>query len=249
MIIDFHTHLGRGERLSDTYQVDQTAEDLLAGMEEAGVDASCVMGVAAEDYAANNREIYEAAQANPGKIIGFARANLHDEPKALGEIRRCLEEYGFRGVKIHATMGDGFPTRALMELLSEYECPLLLHTQPKDEVIDAQAQLAQAYPKVPVVMGHMGAYGASWPGFAKLCAVEAKQLPNLYLDTAFVFMHRWIKRAAEICGAEKILFASDGPVVHPAVVRKAVEVAGFTEPELALILGGNAARLLKLDES
>ena len=249
MIIDFHTHLGRGERLSDTYQIDQTAADLLAEMGEAGVDTSCVMGVAVEDYAANNREIYEAAQAHPGRIIGFARANLHDEPKALAEIRRCLDEYGFRGVKIHPTMGDGFPTRALMELLSEYGCSLLLHTHAKDEVIDAYAQLARAYPQVPVVMGHMGAYGAFWPGFAKLCAVEARQLPNLYLDTAFVFMHRWIKLAAEICGAEKILFASDAPVVHPAVSRKAIEVAGFTDAELALILGGNAARLLKLDES
>jgi predicted TIM-barrel fold metal-dependent hydrolase len=247
MIIDAHTHAGRGERLSDTYQVDVTFDSLLQTMAEAGVEASCVMGVAAEDYAANNREIYEVAQAHPGKIIGFARANLHDEPKALAEIRRGLDDYGFRGVKIHVGLGDGFPTRKLMELLSEYGCPLLLHTPQDLGAIDAYAHLARSYPKVPVVMGHMGVFGASWPGFAKLCAVEAKQIPNLYLDTAFVFRPSWIKMAAEICGPEKVLFASDAPVVHPAVVRKAVEVAGFSEGELGLILGGNAARLLKLD--
>ena len=249
MVIDTHTHLGRGERLSDTYQVDQTAEMLLGQMAAAGVDTSCVMGVAAEDYAENNREIHEVARAHPGKIIGYARANLHDEPRALAEIRRGFDEYGFRGVKIHPTMGDGFPTRGLMELLSEYGWPLLLHTPPDTEVIDAQVHLARAYPEVPVILGHMGAFTAFWPGHAKLCAVEAKQLPNLYLDTAFVFMGQWVKMAVEICGPEKVLFASDAPAAHPAVIRRMIEVAGLSDSEQALILGGNARRLLKLDES
>jgi hypothetical protein len=249
MIIDIHTHMGRGERLSDTYQVDVSVDSLLQTMAEAGVEASCVMGVAAEDYAANNLEIRAAAVAHPGKIIGFARANLHDEPKALAEIRRCLDEYGFRGVKIHATMGDGFPTRRLMDLLSEYGRPLLLHTPPNAEVIDAQVHLARAYPRVPVILGHMGSIGAFWPGYAKLCAVEAKQLPNLYLDTAFVFMHRWVKMVVDICGAEKVLFGSDGPIAHPAIIRRMIEVCGLSRPEQALLLGGNAARLLNLDES
>jgi predicted TIM-barrel fold metal-dependent hydrolase len=222
---------------------------LLGQMEAGGVEATCVMGVAAEDYAENNREIHEAALAHPGKIIGFARANLHDEKKALAEVRRCFEEYGFRGMKLHATMGDGFATRKLMEFLGEYGWPLLLHTPPDTEVIDAQAHLARAYPKTPVILGHMGAFTAFWPGHAKLCAVEAKQVPNLYLDTAFVFMHQWVKMVVEICGPEKVLFASDAPAAHPAVIRRMIEVAGLSDSEQALILGGNARRLLRLDES
>src|SRR5574340_220886 len=249
MVIDAHTHIGRGERLADTYQIDVSVDDLLAGMAEAGVDQSCVMGVAYEDYTLSNREVYDAARAHPGKLIGFARANLNHGKEALALLRRCFEEYGFRGCKLHPTMGDGFPTRELMELLSEYGWPLLLHSQPKADVIDAHAQLARAYPKVPVILGHMAAYGADWPGYTKLCAVEAKQLPNLYLDTAFVFLHRWVKMAADICGPEKLLFATDAPVVHPAVIRKVIEVAGFTASEQALILGGNARRLLRLHES
>jgi len=247
MIVDTHTHMGRGERLSDTYQIDQSVDDLIRGMEEAGVDVSCVMGVAYDDYEFSNREIHEAVQAHPGRLIGFARANLHRE-NGLDQIQRCFDEYGFRGVKIHATMGDGFPTRGLMELLSQYRWPLLLHTPPNAEAIDAQVHLARAYPEAPVILGHMGAYNASWPGYTKLCALEAKRLPNLFLDTAFVTMHHWVRMAVDVCGPEKLLFGSDAPVMHAAVIRRTIEVAGFTDAESSLILGGNARRLLRLDE-
>jgi predicted TIM-barrel fold metal-dependent hydrolase len=169
------------------------------------------MAVYYEDYAPGNEEVRAAVAAHPDKLIGYVRANLHDEPKALGQVRTCFDEYGFRGLKIHPWQGDGFPTRGLMDLLGEYGRPLLLHTKPDLEAIDAIAHLARSHPKVPVIAGHMGGFSAFWPGFVKLCAVEAKQIDNLYLDTAFVFLHHWIRLAVDICGPEKVLFASDGP--------------------------------------
>jgi predicted TIM-barrel fold metal-dependent hydrolase len=231
MIIDTHVHIGRGEKLSDTYQVDQSIEVLLAEMVEAGVDKSCVMALAYDDYEAGNEEIRQAAAAHPDKLIGYARTNLHDEDRALGQVRRCFEEHGFRGVKIHPWQGDGFPTRRLMEMLSEYGRPLLLHTRPDAETIDAIAHLARSYPKVPVICGHMGGFATFHPGFVKLCAVEAKQIPNLYLDTAFVLLHQWIALAVEICGPEKVVFGSDGPILHPAIVLKQIELCHFSDSE------------------
>ena len=52
--------------------------------------------------------------------------------------------------------------------------------------------------------------------------------------------------AVEICGPEKVLFASDGPVAHPAIALKQIELCHFGAPELALILGENAKKLLRL---
>jgi predicted TIM-barrel fold metal-dependent hydrolase len=246
VIIDTHAHVGKGERLDDTYQVDLSVETLLAAMDEAGVDKACIMPVAYADYEYGNQEIRGAVAAHPERLIGFARANLHEEDKALAQIRRCFETYGFRGVKIHAGLGDGFPTRRLMEMLSDHGLPLLLHTKADAETIDAFAHLARSYPKVPVICGHMGGFGVFAPGFVKLCAVEAKQISNLYLDTAFVLLHHWIALAVEICGPEKVLFASDGPAMHPAITLKQIELCHFSESERALILGGNARRLLGL---
>jgi predicted TIM-barrel fold metal-dependent hydrolase len=246
MIIDTHVHLGRGERLADTYQLDCTLEAVLGAMAEAGVDKTCVMPVAYADYGLGLEEIRDAVAAHPDQLIGYARVNLNQHGRALAQLRRCFDEYGFRGVKIHPQLGDGFPTRRFMELLSGYGRPLLMHTSAELAGIEGIAHLARAYPEVPVIMGHMGGFMVSLPGFVKLCALEAKQIPNLYLDTGFVYLHHWIGLAVEICGPEKVLFASDGPVLHPAIALRQIELCHFSEAERALILGDNAKRLLGL---
>jgi hypothetical protein len=246
MIIDTHVHIGRGEKLEDTYQIDQSPATVLEQMAECGIDKSCLMAVYYEDYAPGNEEVRAAVAAHPDKLIGYVRANLHDEPKALAQVRTCFDEYDFRGIKIHPWQGDGFPTRGLMDLLGEYGRPLLLHTKPDLEAIDAIAHLARTHPRVPVIAGHMGGFSAFWPGFVKLCALEAKQIDNLYLDTAFVFLHHWIRLAVDICGPEKVLLASDGPLAHPGIAMKQIELCRFTDSENAAILGGNAAKLLGL---
>lgn len=249
MVIDAHTHIGRGERLADTYQVDQSVDLLVSAMAEAGVDKSCVMTVAYADYEEGNKEVHEAVRAHPDRLIGFARANLGDRARAEAQIRRCFEEYGFRGLKIHHGLGDGFPTRWLMALLQEYRWPLLLHTPANPETIDAMAHLARTYPGVPVILGHMGGLGTFWPVYVKACALEAKQIANLHLDTAFQYMYQWVRLAADIAGPEKLLFGSDGPIFHPALSLKVIDLCRFPDSQRALILGGNAQRLLRLDES
>jgi len=246
MVIDVHTHIGVGERLNDTYQIDQSPGVLVSEMDEAGVDKSCIMPVAYADYEDAIQEIREAVVAHPGRLIGFARVNLNQEDRALAQLRRAFEEYGFRGVKIHTGLGDGFPTRRFMEFLGGYGWPLLLHTRGDSDYIGAVCHLARSYPAVPVILGHMGGFGVFSPGFVKLCAVEAKQISNLYLDTAFVLFHQWVGLAVEICGAEKVLFGSDGPTLHPALPLKQIELCHFSDSQRSLILGENARRLLRL---
>jgi predicted TIM-barrel fold metal-dependent hydrolase len=246
MIIDSHTHVGRGEDFSDTYQVEQSLDLLLQQMAECGIDRSCVMPVTYRDYEGGHREVREAVVAHPDKFTGYARANLNDEGKSLAQVRRCFEEWDFRGVKVHPWQGDGFPTRGLMELLAEYERPLLVHTQADVQSIDGFVTLARAYPRVPVILGHMGGFGTFWPGYVKLCAVEAKQIDNLCLDTARVFDHTWIRMAVDICGPEKVLFGTDACAAHPAITLKQIELCAFSDSERELITGGNAERLLKL---
>ncbi len=247
MVIDIHVHIGRGEKLTDTYQVDCSLEKILANMAESGVDKTCINPVTYGDYEVPLRdEVLAAVTAYPDRLIGFARVNLNDEQRAFQQLRRSFEEYEFRGLKIHHGLGDGFPTRRLMEFLSDYGYPLIMHTTPSIEVIDSIAYLAQTYPKVPVICGHMGAYGVTLPGFVKLCATEARRIPNLYLDTAFVFLYQWIGMAVEICGPEKVLFGTDSPSTHPALPLKQIELCHFSDSERALILGKNAKRLLKL---
>ncbi len=244
MIIDTHAHIGRGERLNDTYQVDQSVDLVLEQMAKAGVHKTCIMPVAYQDYEFAIEEIREAVAAHPDKLIGYARVNLNDEERAFAQLRRAFEEYDFRGLKIHTGLGDGFPTRRLMEMLSEYQRPLLVHTNADVAYIDGVCHMARTYPKVPVILGHGGGFATYYPGFMKLCALEAKNIPNLYLDTAFVLLHQWIAMAVEICGPEKVLYGTDAPGMHPAIPLKQIELCHFSESEQALILGENARKLL-----
>jgi predicted TIM-barrel fold metal-dependent hydrolase len=244
MIIDTHFHIGRGEMLHDSYQVDCTLDRVLSAIDESGVDRVCIMPVSYADYAHALEEVREAVAAHPGKLIGFARVNLKAEG-AIAQLRRGFEEYGFRGAKLHSSF-DGFPTREFMEVMTEFERPLLLHAPGDIQVADAITTLARAYPSVPVICGHMGGLGLYFPTFVKYYAAEAKHIPNLYLDTGLVMLHHWIRMAVDICGPEKVLFGSDGPAGNPAVHLKMIEMCHFSESENAMILGENARRLLRL---
>ncbi len=197
LVIDTHVHLGRGEQLWDTYQVDCDADTVLSTMKEAGVDKTCIMPVAYRDYENAIEEVRAAAAAHPQELVPFARVNLQDEDRALRQLRRCFDEYRFKGAKIHPNV-DGFPTRSIMDLLSDHEVPLLLHAPADPGIADAIAHLARAYPKVPVICGHMGGFGASFPPFVKYYALEARRIANLYLDTAFVLLHQWIAEAEDL---------------------------------------------------
>jgi hypothetical protein len=50
-----------------------------------------------------------------------------------------------------------------------------------------------------------------------------------------------VKRA----GARKVLFGSDGPWLHPGVELHKIKLLGLPPEKEALILGGNALRVLK----
>jgi predicted TIM-barrel fold metal-dependent hydrolase len=82
MIIDTHVHIGRGERLSDTYQVDCSAEAIIAAMDEAGVEMSCIMPVFYANYEQGIQEVREAVAAHPNRFLGYARVNLQHERRA-----------------------------------------------------------------------------------------------------------------------------------------------------------------------
>jgi predicted TIM-barrel fold metal-dependent hydrolase len=75
-------------------------------------------------------------------------------------------------------------------------------------------------------------------------------LSNLYYDTAattYLYDFRVFRAAITACGANKILFASDYPLLkQDRLVRRIQEEAGLSGKELDLILGGNAGRLFKI---
>lgn len=105
MIIDADTHISlTGE---DANAI--TFDELVRRMDRAGVDKALtwLRPPYMREIAASNAYVYRATQQYPDRILGFGWADPHlglDEAKAA--VKRCVEEYGFYGVKLNGAQNS-----------------------------------------------------------------------------------------------------------------------------------------------
>lgn len=93
MIVDTHSHIGRGRALSKPYDIDITPETVIRMADNTGIDKTIVFPVTYWDYSEGNKEVATAVGKYPDKLIGFCRANCSNwyEPHRTMELRN-LEE-------------------------------------------------------------------------------------------------------------------------------------------------------------
>jgi predicted TIM-barrel fold metal-dependent hydrolase len=280
MIIDSHTHIfpkevrkdrasfcQRDEGFSSIYRDPKAKvigfEELIASMDEAGVDSSIVCGFSwkgADLCHLHNQYLLEAASRYPGRLIAFLSLPFSDPDGAMKELESGIKEGG-RGVGEIAfyhramTSHDLDLAGPLLAMMEGRKMPLLLHTNEtighlypgKGETpLERYYELALAYPGLPVLLAH-------WGGgllFYELMPEVAKALTNVYYDTAaspFLYSKRIYSVGSEIVGAERILFGSDFPLISPRRYFHELEESGLNRKDQEKILGLNIARLLGLD--
>ena len=109
--IDMHAHLpGHAMGLSP-----RSTADVLAMMDMAGIDQQVVMtidGLFHDPVAGNDALAAQTAEAG-GRLIPFCTVDPYDEG-AVAEVRRCVEDLGFRGVKLHPWWQGFSPLNPLM---------------------------------------------------------------------------------------------------------------------------------------
>jgi uncharacterized protein len=245
MIIDFHTHVDEAEAFG---WIDPP-EKLVPLLDDAGIDkAACMTYV---DLPGSNPDaleyVAEAVSRFPDRLIGFARLNPSYRRAAGKALGRAVSELGFRGVKLHPTTTLAHPadepTVALLRQAAELGVPVLFHcgddpyTTPQ-----AIAAGAQRAPDTAVVLGHMGGYFHVDDAIAM-----AERHHNLYLETSAMPYPGKIAEAVARVGAERVVFGSDGPGCNPALEVSKIRMLGLGRDAEALLLGGNAARLLRLE--
>jgi len=94
-----------------------------------------------------------------------------------------------------------------------------------------------------VVCAH---WGGGLPFYALMPEV-ATALSNTFFDTAatpFLYRPQVFESVAAMVGADKVLFGSDYPLLSPKRVMEQIESSGLPWESKAMILGGNAQRLL-----
>jgi predicted TIM-barrel fold metal-dependent hydrolase len=242
VIVDAHAHV---DEIAALGWIDPP-EALIALMDEAGIDRAVVMtytelpGInpAALEYLAAQVARY------PTRLIGFVRLHPWYEREARELLDRAIIVHGMKGLKLHPVGNLSHPgseaTLGLIRHAAGYGAPVLFHCG--DEALTTPLQIAQAAVKVPeasIILGHMGGY------FHVEEAIEtAARVPNLLLETSAMPYPALIRRAIDVVGAERVLFATDGPGCSPRLEVRKVELAGLSAAERELVYHGNIERLL-----
>ena len=245
MIVDFHTHVDEAK----LYGWIDPPEKLVPLLDEAGIaKAVCMTYV---DYPGSNPDAVEylagAVDQFRERMIGFVRLIPNHHRQAEDALRRAVDDYGFGGLKLHPTTTlahpAGDPTVALLRRCGDLGVPVLFHCG-DDPYTTPQAIAAAAVqaPDTTVVMGHMGGYFHVDEAIA-----AAERVENLVLETSAMPYPSKIADAVARIGAERVVFGSDGPGCNPALEVDKIRLAGLSPDAEALVRGGNAARLLRLE--
>jgi uncharacterized protein len=256
--LDFHTHFHEGQG---------NIGELLRAMDESRVEMAAICAVVRPegDVKAANRLIAQVVNAHPDRLVGLACV-VPTKPGAAALLKSMVEDYSFRGLKLHPSIQAFYPTdpviEPVIEMATELDIPILIHTTSMpipntrsrfDDPMEID-DLALRFPDVKIVMAHGDPLGPAW-------AIAGKH-KNVYMDTTTTFARicRLIPGIGEdtleqmamvsgVHGSHKVIFGTDANPLKPE------RIAYNLEPLMALqipdeaksrILGGNARKLLKL---
>lgn len=205
-IFDSHAHIG------NYYDIDASfsADELAVHMSQYNIKRAAISAVT-KDILNDNNLVAEAIRKFPERIIGLAHIDPSTGISALKEIDRCLE-MGFKGLKLHPVYDAYviFDSRLLFPVLekaAKNRLPILIHTgtPPMSTPIHI-GYLAQHFPEVNFICGHMGLGDSSYE------APEAGEMAeNIYMDTSCAAAAGLIERAIKRLGTGKFVWGTDVP--------------------------------------
>ena len=239
MIIDCHVHMNSTLAIKDDYH----PEAILREMDRYHIDQAIVFPRFAD--APDNKGLSEIVKQHSDRLIGFAWINPHLGRLALEELDRAVDDWGMKGVKLHPLLHAYFPQnpdlRRLFDHIAQRNVPVTIHSGHAPFSLPSQiAWLARDYPNVRIIMDHMGMQ----MGYVDEAIEYARMYPNLYLGTTAMPFHKKIAQAVSVIGSSRVMYGSDAPVIHPLVEMERVKVAGLSEQDEAMVLGGTVEKLL-----
>ena len=277
-IVDAHTHLfppevivGRERYLaSDSWfselfghpkAIMVGPDELLASMDEAGIDRSVVCGWPWRDpglCGEHNAYLAEVAANSAGRIAWLGIV-APASPEAAAEAQACFER-GAVGLGEFNADAQWFawdePGR-LDEVVNACETadrPLLLHCS--EPVGHSYPGKGRATPDrlLPFLARHsnLSVVAAHWGGglpFYELMPEVAALTRNVVYDSAAsTYLYRFdvFPTVLSLVGTERVLFASDYPVLTQRRFLQRVRNAGIPPSALGEVLGGNAERVFRL---
>lgn len=254
MVIDFHIHI-------QPRSTDDDVLRFLGNLSDQGIDMAVMhpLGRGKADLNESANNIFRLAEKHPDRLIPFGSVFPQDK-EAAKDFRSQIQEGGAKGLKLHPLLQQFNPAETymtpLVEVAIEFDVPILVHTgggfMSDGRLTDADAvridELAQRHPEAKLVIAHGNPFGPD--------PYIAARHKNVYLDTTITFAK--FARLIPTLGAElldwmntdeKLLYGSDAFPDHLAYLAyniDPVRAMSVSEETKAKVMGGNAARLLKL---
>jgi len=250
MIIDADVHISPRPTGGNSITIDE----LLRRMDKAGVDKALtwIQPPYWRLTEESNRYVYQATKDHPDRILGFGWADPNCGLEyALTEARRCVEEYGFYGVKLNGAQNEFYiddPEKSLpiVDYVASAGKLLAFHVggdSPEHTHPFRMAKIARQYPQTPMLMVHMG--GAHFHDFGNAAIEFAGQCPNITIIGSVIRAQPLLK-AIRTLGAGRVCFGSDTPfeLMHVEIAKYHALLADeVTAEEKHLIMGDNVQRL------
>jgi predicted TIM-barrel fold metal-dependent hydrolase len=280
VIIDFHTHVfppdvkkHRNKYIerdpcfailySDPKAKIATADELIASMDEAGVDISVILNIGWTTHelcVETNDYIIDAVSRYPQRLVGFCAVQPQSAKAAAAEIERCAKA-GIRGVGEMRPdiqlfdLCDEVIMEPLAEVLKAHKLALLLHaSEPIGHEYPGKGGITPdilypfitSFPDLTVVCAH---WGGGLPFYALMPEVK-KAMGNVYFDSAaspFLYTPEVYSQVIQLVGADRVLFGSDYPLLAQSRLLKEIEGLDLAVETKSLVLAGNALKLLGIE--
>lgn len=240
MILDCHCHAGTGDKMTAPWNTIAPLKAYLRRAGAAGIDKTVVIPAFHSDYNVANDELGRIIARHPDRLVGFAFVHAHRDAGRIRQmIGRALKEWRCRGIKVHGF--DAMPTREVCETARAFRLPILVDVVSRPEVVD---MLAPQYPDVNFIIPHLGSFTDDWKAHQQVI-YQIARYPNVYADTSAVRQFDYLVQAIRRAGPRKLLFGSDGPWTHPGLELHKIRLLGLPPDQQAMVLGGNAVRLLR----
>jgi uncharacterized protein len=257
MIMDIHVHYPFGS-YRDLDRVDRVME--IARRFDIG--GLCLLGdVLRHGHYPTEDQIREIndltitlVRRHPDYLYGFCFLNpANDTEFCLTEMERCIVGEGFKGIKLEISLNcRSRRLDPIMRKSLEMGCLVLHHSWHYAWMSEAQpdasfpadiADLASRFPGVRIIMAHLSGCGMRG-------VLDVLPHKNVYVDTSGGQpVSGLVEYAVAKLGASRILYGSDVPGRSFAAQLGRIYGAAISKREKAMILGGNAQRLLGLSGS
>ncbi|MBP0621155.1 amidohydrolase family protein [Cupriavidus consociatus] len=203
-----------------------------------------------------NDEVAAAVRAHPGQLVGVASVDISRAMDAVRELRRCVKEFGFKGLRVLPWLWGlppddrrYYPLYAECIELDITFCLQVGHAGPMcpsepGRPIPYLDNVAHEFPELRIVGGHIG-----FPWVAEMISLMMKH-PNVYVDTSAYKASRFPQELISYMrgpGKKKVLYGTNYPMLTPAECLADIDALDLGDEVKQLFLADNARRAFKLE--